>query len=76
MPVTMSGDTLIYKSEAFTNGSERKLEDVLAKLPGMEVDENGEVKVQGKKVNKVLVDGKQFFDGDTKMATINNFESL
>ncbi|GAB3329051.1 carboxypeptidase-like regulatory domain-containing protein [Marivirga atlantica] len=71
MPVTMSGDTLIYKSEAFTNGSERKLEDVLAKLPGMEVDENGEVKVQGKKVNKVLVDGKQFFDGDTKMATKN-----
>lgn len=71
MPVTMSGDTLIYKTDAFTNGRERKLEDVLGKLPGMEVDENGEVKVQGKKVNKVMVDGKQFFDGDTKMATKN-----
>jgi hypothetical protein len=71
MPVMMSGDTLIYKTEAFTDGRERKLQDVLAKLPGMEVDENGEVSVQGIKVNKVLVDGKQFFDGDTKMATKN-----
>ncbi len=71
MPVMMSGDTLIYKTEAFTNGRERKLSDVLEKLPGLEVDENGEVSVQGKKVKKVLVDGKQFFDGDTKMATKN-----
>ncbi|UII22711.1 TonB-dependent receptor [Fulvivirga ligni] len=71
MPVTMSGDTLIYKADAFTNGRERKLGDVLEKLPGIEVDDNGDVKVQGKKVNKVLVDGKQFFDGDTKMATKN-----
>ncbi|UII27905.1 carboxypeptidase-like regulatory domain-containing protein [Fulvivirga maritima] len=71
MPVTMSGDTLIYKTDAFTSGRERKLGDVLEKLPGIEVDDNGEVKVQGKKVNKVLVDGKQFFDGDTKMATKN-----
>ncbi len=71
MPIMMSGDTLIYKTDAFTDGRERKLQDVLEKLPGMEVDENGEVRVQGKKVNKVLVDGKQFFDGDTKMATKN-----
>ncbi|PTB90889.1 TonB-dependent receptor, partial [Marivirga lumbricoides] len=71
MPVMMSGDTLIYKAEAFTDGRERKLEDVIGKLPGMEIDENGEVSVQGEKVNKVLVDGKQFFDGDTKMATKN-----
>ncbi len=71
MPVTMSGDTLIYKTEAFTNGRERKLGEVLNKLPGMEVDENGEVIVQGKKVGKVLVDGKPFFEGDTKMATKN-----
>lgn len=71
MPVTLSGDTLIYKTEAFTNGRERKLGEVLEKLPGIEVDDNGEVKVQGKSVNKVLVEGKQFFDGDTKMATKN-----
>ncbi|NVJ87407.1 MAG: carboxypeptidase regulatory-like domain-containing protein [Algoriphagus sp.] len=71
LPVTMKGDTLTYKTEAFTTGNERKLEDVLEKLPGFQVDENGEVKVQGKKVDKVLVDGKTFFDGDTKLATKN-----
>ena len=71
MPVTMKGDTLTYKTDAFTTGNERKLEDVLEKLPGFQVDENGEVKVQGKKVDKVLVDGKTFFDGDSKLATKN-----
>ncbi|MDI1324931.1 MAG: carboxypeptidase-like regulatory domain-containing protein [Algoriphagus sp.] len=71
MPVTMKGDTLTYKTDAFTTGNERKLEDVLEKLPGFQIDENGDVKVQGKKVDKVLVDGKPFFDGDTKLATKN-----
>lgn len=71
MPVVMSGDTLVYRTEAFVNGRERKLGDVLNKLPGIEVDENGEVKVQGKKVDKLLVDGKPFFDGDTKMGVKN-----
>ena len=71
LPITMKGDTLTYKTEAFTTGTERKLKDVLEKLPGFEVDDNGEVKVQGKKVDKVMVDGKNFFDGDTKLATKN-----
>jgi hypothetical protein len=71
LPVTMKGDTLTYKTDAFTTGTERKLQDVLEKLPGFQIDENGEVKVQGKKVDKVLVDGKTFFDGDTKLATKN-----
>ena len=71
MPVTMKGDTLTYKTDAFTTGTERKLEDVLEKLPGFQVDENGDVKVQGKNVDKVLVDGKPFFDGNTKLATKN-----
>lgn len=71
MPVTMKGDTLTYKTDAFTTGTERKLEDVLEKLPGFQVAEDGAVKVQGKNVDKVLVDGKPFFDGDTKLATKN-----
>jgi len=71
MPVTMRGDTLTYKADAFTTGTERKLEDVLEKLPGFQIDDNGDVKVQGKKVDKILVDGKTFFDGDTKLATKN-----
>lgn len=71
MPVVVRGDTISYKAEAFTKGDERKLEDVLAELPGFEVTENGEVEVQGKRVDKVLVDGKEFFEGDSKLATQN-----
>lgn len=71
MPVTISGDTIIYNSDSFTNGTERKLEDVLKKLPGVEVNKDGEIQVEGKTVQKVMVEGKDFFDGDTKIATKN-----
>ena len=70
-PVTISGDTIIYNTDAFTNGQERKLGDVLNKLPGFEVDNDGSVTVQGKKVDKVMIDGKEFFDGDSKLAVQN-----
>ena len=70
-PVTISGDTITYNTDSFTTGKEKKLENVLEELPGFEVTDEGEVKVQGKKVNKLLVEGKEFFDGDTKMATKN-----
>ena len=71
MPVSISGDTIIYNSDSFTNGTERKLEDVLKKLPGVEVDAEGQITVEGKSVQKVMVEGKDFFDGDTKLATKN-----
>ena len=71
MPVLVRGDTISYKAEAFTKGDERKLEDVLAELPGFEIRENGDIQVQGKRVDKLLVDGKEFYDGDTKLATKN-----
>ncbi len=71
MPVTIRGDTITYSADAFTQGDERKLEDVLADLPGFQVEENGEIKVQGKSVDKVLIDGKEFFEGDSKLATKN-----
>ena len=45
MPVKIVGDTIIYNSDSFTNGTEKKLEDVLKKLPGVEIDDNGEVEV-------------------------------
>lgn len=70
-PVMISGDTISYKADAFNKGNERKLEDVLENIPGFDVDENGEIKVQGKSVEKVLVDGKEFFEGDTKLAVQN-----
>ena len=71
MPITIKGDTLVYNADSFKNGTERKLEDVLEKLPGVEINEEGQVEVEGKVVNKLMVNGKDFFDGDTKIATKN-----
>ena len=71
MPVKIIGDTIVYNADSFTSGKEKKLGDVLKKLPGVEVDDNGEVQVEGKTVQKVLVEGKKFFDGDSKIATQN-----
>jgi hypothetical protein len=71
MPVSIKGDTIVYNSDSFTTGTERKLEDVLKKLPGVEVDADGQVKVEGKAVSKLMVEGKDFFDGDTKLGVKN-----
>lgn len=71
MPVTVKGDTIIYNADSFKNGTERKLEDVLKKLPGVEVNAAGQIEVEGKVVEKIMVDGKEFFSGDTKLATKN-----
>jgi hypothetical protein len=71
MPVTIKGDTIVYNADSFQNGTERKLEDVLEKLPGVEINDAGEIEVEGKTVEKIMVDGKDFFDGDTKLATKN-----
>lgn len=71
MPVTVKGDTLIYNADSFNTGTERKLEDVLKNLPGVEINADGQIEVEGKVVNKVMVEGKDFFDGDSKLATKN-----
>ncbi len=68
LPVTVKGDTTIYRTDTFITGEERKLKNVLKKLPGVEVSKNGNVTVQGKKVTKMLVDGKKFFGGNSKLA--------
>ena len=71
MPVTVRGDTLVYNADSFNTGTERKLEDVLENLPGVEINEDGQIEVEGKVVNKLMVNGKDFFDGDTKLASKN-----
>ena len=71
MPVSVRGDTLIYNADSFKTGSERKLEDVLKNLPGVEIMEDGQIEIEGKAVTKLMVDGKDFFDGDTKLASKN-----
>lgn len=71
MPVTVKGDTIVYNADSFQNGTEKKLEDVLEKLPGVEINDDGEVEIEGKRVTKVMVEGKDFFDGDSKIAIQN-----
>jgi hypothetical protein len=71
MPVSIKGDTIVYNADSFKSGTERKLEDVLKKLPGVEVNKDGEIEVEGKKVTKLMVEGKDFFDGDTKLGVKN-----
>ncbi|MFH6960215.1 carboxypeptidase-like regulatory domain-containing protein [Flavobacterium aquidurense] len=71
MPVSIKGDTIVYNADSFKSGTEKKLEDVLKKLPGVEVNADGEIEVEGKKVTKLMVEGKDFFDGDTKLGVKN-----
>jgi len=70
-PITVTKDTITYKVDAFASGEERKLREVLKKLPGVEVDKLGNVTVHGKKVTRVLVENKIFFTGNSKLA-VNN----
>ena len=71
IPVKISGDTLIYDADSFSDGTERKLEDIIENLPGVEINDDGQIEVEGKVVNKLMVNGKDFFDGDTKLGTKN-----
>ncbi len=71
IPVIVKQDTLIYNADSFRDGTERKLRDLLKNLPGIEVDREGNVFSNGKRITHVLVDGKIFFTGDSKLA-VNN----
>jgi Outer membrane protein beta-barrel family/Carboxypeptidase regulatory-like domain len=70
-PVTLIGDTVQYNAGSFKTAPNANVEDLLKKLPGVKVDKDGTVKAQGEKVQKVLVDGKEFFGNDPKIATKN-----
>lgn len=71
MAMLIKKDTITYRPDTFISGNERKLREMLEKLPGVEVDREGNVKVYGKEVTDLLVDGKSFFGGDTKLG-VNN----
>jgi hypothetical protein len=70
-PLIIKKDTMVFDVKSFANGNERKMKDILKKLPGVEVDKKGNVFVQGKKVTKLLVEGKSFFGGGSKLAVEN-----
>ncbi len=70
-PVTMSEDTMVYNSAAFRVPAGSMLEELLKKYPGVEVEEDGTIKVNGKTVNRILMKGKDFFGTDKNMALKN-----
>jgi outer membrane receptor protein involved in Fe transport len=70
-PVSVNGDTVAFSAKAFKTQPNAAVEQLLKKLPGVEVDRDGTIRSQGQTVNKVLVDGKPFFGDDPKMATRN-----
>src|SRR5678815_5683436 len=70
-PVRINGDTISFKAKAFNSKPEAKVEDVLRKIPGVQVQRDGTIKAMGQQVQKVYVDGKEFFGNDPKIATRN-----
>ncbi|WP_207497267.1 outer membrane beta-barrel protein [Aridibaculum aurantiacum] len=70
-PITIKGDTTEFNAGHFKTKPNATAEDLLKKLPGVEVEKDGTVKAQGENVRRVLVDGKRFFGDDPKTATRN-----
>jgi hypothetical protein len=70
-PVSMQGDTVAFSAKAFKTQPNAAVESLLKKLPGVEIDRDGNIKAHGQDVQRVLVDGKPFFGDDPKMATRN-----
>ena len=69
--IKIKGDTTIYTADSFNVSANANVEELLKKLPGIQVDKNGEIKAMGEKVEKVLVDGEEFFGDDPGMAVKN-----
>lgn len=70
-PVTLINDTIQYNAGSFKTQPNASVEQLLKKLPGVKVEKDGTIKAQGETVSRVLVDGKEFFGNDPKIATKN-----
>jgi hypothetical protein len=70
-PIFYRGDTLVYVADSFKVGENAVVEDLLKKLPGIKVNEDGTLTSQGKDISQVLVDGDEFFGSDPTIATRN-----
>jgi len=69
--VQLKEDTFIYNADAYKVPEGSVVEELVKKLPGAQVDDDGTITINGKEVTKILVDGKEFFTGDTKTALKN-----
>ncbi len=70
-PLRIKGDTTIYTADSFKVSANANVEELLKKLPGIQVDKNGKITAMGETVSKVLVDGEEFFGDDPGMAVKN-----
>ncbi len=70
-PVTLIGDTVQYNAGSFKTPPNANVEQLLKKMPGIQVEKDGTIKAQGQEVKRVMVDGKEFFGTDPKIATRN-----
>ncbi len=70
-PIYFNGDTLVMVADSFKTAANANVEDLFKKLPGFDVDKSGKIVVHGKEVNKVYVDGDEFFGSDPTVATKN-----
>lgn len=70
-PIVVKNDTVQFNASGFKTIPNATVEDLLKKIPGMEVDKEGNVKAQGEQVQRIIVDGKEFFGNDPKLATKN-----
>ena len=69
--ITLKEDTFVYNSSAYRTPEGSVVEELVKRLPGAEVSDDGTIKINGKEVKKILVDGKEFMTGDTKTALKN-----
>lgn len=70
-PVTMEQDTTVFNTSAYRVAEGSMLEDLVKKLPGVEVDSDGTITVNGKEIKRIMVDGKEFFSDDPQLAMKN-----
>ena len=70
-PIKIKGDTISYTADSFKVSANANVEELLKKLPGIQVDKDGKIKAMGEQVKKVLVDGEEFFGDDPGMAVKN-----
>lgn len=71
VPIRLSKDTTTYKVKEFLNGTEKNVEDVLKRLPGIQIDEGGDITFKGKKIDKITIEGEDFFSKNYKLISKN-----
>lgn len=70
-PITIKNDTIVFNADSFKQGNEQVVEDLLKKIPGLNIDADGTIKVGNQEIEKVMIDGDDFFEKGYKIVTKN-----